>query len=269
MSDPTVAAEAVEFDDADELLYERIMELSGDGENQHEYSPPAPVPGAGAIERGRLWKLGPSASTTMRIEPEYFAGGLCDNCLMPFGARTALPLVVAPLAGTATAATVTVEGAGVGNGPRLTIVSEQLLEVFTVEERAAFEWRSVRGASAGQSYFELIPRHPTAPNVSPIGIPTQFGRCDTCGFMWTAPQRGAGRPDWYVSEADLSSTAPTIYAVRQPAYATLAITDSRWRTLVGRRELKGIKGSPIAIIAAEAVQRPTSFVPRERAKRSW
>ncbi|MDQ2667464.1 MAG: hypothetical protein M3Z05_15825 [Gemmatimonadota bacterium] len=46
------------------------------------------------------------------------------------------------------------------------------------------------------------------------------------------------------------------------------MTEARWRELVGQPSLKGVKGSPIPIIAADAVGHPT-FIPRPRAKRSW
>jgi hypothetical protein len=269
IDDPAVAAEASDFDDADELLYERILEVTGDGENQHEYVPPRPVPSAGHIERGRLWQLGQTGMVRMHHELPYFEGGLCENCLMPLGPRTALPLEVTPLAGSVNAASVRLDGVALGEGPSLTIVSERLLGVFTEEERAAFEWRLVSGVSKKDRFFELLPVEPTSPFVSPIGIPAQFRRCADCGFIWTAVQRRSGQPDWYVSEASLPSPSRSLVAVRQWPQAILAVTDERWETLVGRQELKGIQGTAIAVIAPEAVQQPADFIPRERAPRKW
>ena len=75
-------------------------------------------------------------------------------------------------------------------------------------------------------------------DISPVGIPTKYGRCETCGFVWTAPEYGKGRPDEYLSEADVLRFTSTLIAVRHPAYAHPAVTDERWRTLVGRPELK-------------------------------
>ena len=47
---------------------------------------------AGTSGRGRLWLLGREGAETMSHEPPYFDGGLCDQCLMPLGPRTILPL---------------------------------------------------------------------------------------------------------------------------------------------------------------------------------
>src|ERR1700716_902691 len=71
-ADPTIAAEDADFEAADELLYERIMDATGDGENVPEYVPPAPTPGAGVIDRGRLWILGAQKGGRMSHEPPYF-----------------------------------------------------------------------------------------------------------------------------------------------------------------------------------------------------
>jgi hypothetical protein len=70
-----------------------------------------------------------------------------------------------------------------------------------------------------------------------------------------------GLPFRYVSAGDLPWPASTLVAVDHRAYATPAVTDERWRTLVGRPELKGVKGTAVAIIAAEAVGQPTHFIP--------
>jgi hypothetical protein len=267
--DPTVAAEHADFEEADELLYEQIMRATGDGENQHEYVPPAPVASAGAIERGRLWELGRESRVEMSHEPPYFEGGLCDNCLMPLGPRTDLPLEVSTLTGGGNAARVRLRGAVLGTGPGLTIVSERLLEMFTDAERGAFEWRPVQGASRRRAFFELIPLTPTTPYVCPKGLEAPAGRCETCGFTWPACKQGKGLPDSYVSDGDLPRPARTLLAVDHFAYAMLAVTDGRWRELVGQPSLKGVKGSPVAIIAAEAVGQLSEFIPRSRAKRAW
>lgn len=267
--DPTIAAEDADFEAADELLYERIMDATGDGENVHDYDPPAPTPRAGAIDRGRLWILGAQKGGTISHEPPYFEGGLCDNCLMPLGPRTEVPLLVSPITGAGGVADIRLAGAGIGAGPRLRIVSERLLALFTDAERAGFEWRRVERASRRQTYFEFIPRSSTMAWVAPKSREAPFGRCASCGFTWVLTKDGPGLPSYYVSEGDLPRPASTLVALNHRAYATPAVTDERWRTLVGRPELKGVKGTAVAIIAADAVGQPSHFSPREREKRKW
>jgi len=267
-ADPSIAAEHADFEEADELLYERIMEATGDGENQHQYVPPPPDP-AGAGGRGRLWLLGQEGDVTMSHEPPYFEGGLCDECVMPLGPRTSLPLEVSALKGQGNAASVRFLGAALGVGPSLTIVSERLLETFTESERAGFEWRPVTGASPRRAFFELVPKIPTTPYILPAGPGLVAERCETCGFTWSPYYQTFGGPDDSVSESDLPQPPRTLIAVDKWPHATLAVTEARWRKLVGKPSLRGIKGSPIPIIAADAVGQPAKFIPRSRAKRSW
>jgi hypothetical protein len=266
-SDPSIAAEHADFESADELLYEQIMIATGDGENQHQYVPPPPDP-AGASGRGRLWLLGQAGVVKMSHELPYFDGGLCDDCVMPLGPRTSLPLDVSALKGGGNAASVRLHGAALGVGPSLTIVSDRLLETFTESERAGFEWRRVAGASPRRAFFELVPQTPTTPYVLPAGPGLVAERCETCGFTWSPYYQGFGGPDTCVSEADLPQPPRTLIAVNHWPHATLAVPEARWRELVGQPSLKGIKGSPIPIIAAEAVGHPT-FKRRPRAKRAW
>src|SRR6188472_1516809 len=72
--DPTIAAEHAEFDEADELLSDRICDVTGDGESVHVYDPPEPnIPQASASERGQLWKLGPPTRVYMVDPRRYFS----------------------------------------------------------------------------------------------------------------------------------------------------------------------------------------------------
>jgi hypothetical protein len=267
-ADPSIATEHADFEAADELLYEQILLATGDGENQHQYVPPPPDP-AGTNGRGRLWLLGQEGGVTMSHEPPYFEGGLCAECVMPLGPRTSLPLEVSALKGAGNAASVRLWGAALGVGPRLTIVSERLLATFTGPERADFEWRPVIGASPRRAFFELVPKTPTTPYVLPAGPGMVAERCETCGFTWNPYYQGWFGPDDSVSEADLPQPPRTLVAVNQRPHVTLAVTEARWRELVGQASLKGVKGSPILIIAADAVGHPAKFIPRSRAKREW
>jgi hypothetical protein len=268
-SDPSITAHHAEFDDADELLYEQIMAATGDGENLREYAPPPPATPVGEWERGRLWRLGAEGSAAMSHEPSYFEGGLCDNCLMPLGPRNAIPLEISALSGRGNAATVSLAGALFGAGAHLMIVSERLLDCFTDVERSAFEWRPVQGLPPRRAFFEPVPRSPFAPDVCPHGRARPSDRCEVCGFTWRACQREKGWPDYYVSEADLPQPSQTLLTVGRAGFTTLAVTDDRWRELVGQPGLKGIKGTAIAVIAPDRVGQPTKFVPRPREKRAW
>src|SRR4051812_10742919 len=90
---PKLSAEGITFDEADRRLWEVIGLATGDGENLHEYTPPAPNQvRAGDQERGRLWELGVEPNAAMSDPVSLFEGGLCHSCLMPRGPRTEVPL---------------------------------------------------------------------------------------------------------------------------------------------------------------------------------
>lgn len=253
-ADPSIAAEHAAFEAADELLYEQILLATGDGENQHQYVPPPPD-AAGIGGRGRLWLLGQEGVVTLSHEPPYFDRGLCDNCVMPLGPRTSLPLEVSALKGGGNAASV--EWRGAGGGPSLTIVAERLLETFSESERAGFEWRPVTGASPRRVFFELVTHTPTIPYVLPAGPGLAAERCETCGFTWSPFYKGGALSDDCVSEADLPNPPRTLVAVNQWTRATLAVTESRWRELLGQPVLKGITGPPAPAERLRATSLPT------------
>ena len=267
-ADPTVAAEDAEFEEADELLVGLIHDATGDGENIHVYDPPEPsVEHAGPSERGQLWLLG-KPTTAYMLDPEQcFTEGLCDNCVMPRGQRTDVPMTITRLEGRYDAAMVKFGHVGIGIGPILTVVSERFLALLSPEEHAAFEWRRVQHDSRAGAFFELVHRQPTIPDVSAKGHDTYYGRCDTCGFTWVVTNSARGKPDGYVAERDMPVPARTLVAVGPWAYAGLAVTPERWKELVGKPGMRGIKGSPISIIAEEAVERAPTYRPRERARR--
>jgi hypothetical protein len=267
IDDPSIAAEAADFEGADELLSDRICDATGDGESVHVYDPLEPnLPNAGASERRQLWKLGRPTKVYM-VEPRrYFSDGLCAHCLMPRGTRTNVPLWVTQLRKSLNSAMVVIENVGVS--PVLTIVSEPFLALLTAEERAGFEWRPIEHNLRQGTYYEVVHRQPPAPWISAKGRSTYYSRCEMCGFEWVIPNYVPGLPDYYVAERDLPTPRPTLVAIGPWAYADLAVTPERWRELVKQPGMRGTKGLPISIISEDAVERaPKQWLSRERTKR--
>ncbi|CAN5179025.1 hypothetical protein BH09GEM1_BH09GEM1_46620 [soil metagenome] len=266
-SDPAVMAEDADFDAADELLYERIMEHTGDGENSHAYDPPEPrsTP-ADSTERGQLWTLGRPVKAYMAHPAEYFEQGLCDNCLMPRGERTNVPMTVTGLKSGGDSARVGLADAGFA-GPSLTIVSEAFVSALTDAEQGCFEWRPIQHNLRAGTFFEVVHRVPTISLLSAKGRDTYYGRCKTCKFEWVMPNSGRGKPDKYVSQRDLPKPARPLMAIGPWAMARLAVYPARWKELVGKPGMRGIKGDPVAIIAESAVERRPHFESRARERR--
>jgi len=267
IDDPAIAAEHADFEEADELLSDRICAATGDGESVHVYDPPEPnVPHAGVGERGQLWMLGRPADVYMVDPVRYFTGGLCDHCLMPRGTRTDEPLRVTKLRKSLNSAMAVIEN--VGMSPVLTIVAEPFLALLTAEERAGFEWRPVGHNLRTGTYCEVVYKQPTVPSVTAKGHDTYYARCDVCGFEWISPNYTPGKPDYYVAERDLPTPRSTLVAIGPWARARLAVTPERWRDLVKQPGMRGIKGLPVSILAENAVERgPFQWRSFERTKR--
>ena len=259
-TDPKVVAEHTDFEEADELLVGLIHAATGDGENIHAYDPPEPNGArAGSVERGQLWSLGPQ-STAYMVEPvRNFEEGLCDNCLMPRGGRTTVPLAVTGLKSGIDAAMVKLPDAGFA-GPILTIVSEAFVSALTTGERMCFEWRPIEHKLRGAKFFEAVHRVPPVPYVSAKGHDTYYGRCKRCKFEWVITRAVRGKPDRYVSERDLPVPSRPLVAVGP--WSDLSVPLKRWKELVGKPGMRGIKGSPVAIIAESAVERRPRWQPR-------
>jgi hypothetical protein len=269
-SDPTVAAEHADFEEADRRLWEVIGLATGDGENVHEYVPPAPTQAsAGAAQRGTLWDFGIQSRVEMVDPAGLFAGGLCTNCLMPRGPRTELPLAVTKIDRGVHASRVSLPRTSPGVGPVLSVFSSTFLDQLTQNERNGIEWRPiVPSKGEKRTFFELVPRATPVPMVGEKGFETYYGLCETCGSKWVVPNYVKGRPFSFVSEAELPHPVPSVLTVDRWAKPSLAASEGRWLELVGTPAMKGIKGGVIGIIAEDAVDSAPSYKPRPAENRA-
>jgi hypothetical protein len=267
---PKLSAEGATFEEADRRLWEVIGLATGDGENVHEYVPPAPSQAtAGVAQRGTLWRFGIQSGTRMVDPTGLFTGGLCTNCLMPRGPRTELPLAAEKIDRGVQASSVTLPRAGPGVGPVLRVFSSDFLEQLTPDERRGIEWRPiVPSKGEKREFFELVPRDTPVPTVGEQGFTTYYALCKTCGWKWVVPDYVKGRPISLVSEADLPRPMPSVLTVGRWADPSLAASEERWLEFVGTPAMKGIKGGVIGIIAEDAVDRAPSFKPRPAENRA-
>lgn len=260
---PKLAAEGATFEEADALLIQVIGLATGDGENTHEYVPPAPAVSPDVTGRDEVVLLGIQAQAEMGDPVGLFEGGLCTNCLMPRGARTGAPLTIRRVGARTHAATVRLPNTGPGTGPDFSIYSAAFLDALTEAERAAFEWRAVTlPKSAKQEYFELV-RGPV--QVRRVGLRDRqnyHARCDSCGHVWMVPKSLRGAPFFHLSAADVPPLLPSLFATSGNAGVGLGATVVRWAELVGTPTMKDIKSSRCPIVNEELVDRPVTFEPR-------
>lgn len=237
---PKVSAEGDSFQEADESLYEAIMEATGDGENMHEYDPP--VPGSGASAGGHdLVLISGETYSWMKTHEGIFEGGLCAECRHPLGPRTAQPIELHDMqSGPRNGGSISLRRSTFV-GPTLCFVSGDFRALLTPEEDASFIWRELVGPPrARKPYFELVGAEVTVPLVKPAGVPPSGWRCEACGYE-TRPFTSSGwkGANWHVALSDLPRPLPDVFAVGTAPDVSLCFTRARWRAAI---ELPGAKG---------------------------
>jgi hypothetical protein len=208
---PRLKAHADDFGEADDALYEVILQEAGDGENVREYDPPRPdaLEGDGLLRRFK--QLGGNAHATIQNPDELWTGGVCPVCRLARGERTEIPVIFAYVQSGA-------EGAlAAFKGPRMHFYSERFLAALKPAERKRFEWRAVEQAgSRKKKFFEITASSVTLP---PAAFKEQYVgnnlfRCEECGGV-NEPVYGfePPTPGVYVSEDDVPRNLGTVFTI--------------------------------------------------------
>jgi hypothetical protein len=243
---PKVAAEGDTFEEADEALWDAIMEATGDGENMHEYEPPAP--GSAAKRGPDVVMVGGGEWGELRTLEGLFENGVCTDCEHARGPRNESRLVITRMnSGPRHCGSVRVTL----DGARMRYVSETFRAMLTPEEDASVQWREIVGPPrTRKQLFEVLGAATTIPYVAPLG-PTIFRwRCEACGhvlspFHGKAPGNG---PYWFIAAAALPSPPTSLLVFGNPPDLDIGFTRERWRSLMDEPGAKGCKSSSIGVL---------------------
>jgi hypothetical protein len=243
---PKITASASSFEKLDDLLWERIMDRTGDGENVREYVPAIPADKSLA----RLLPLrivsvsGNTHSQIARDAGSLYSGGICSRCKCFLGKRTDTPLV---LDGVAPG-----YDAGFVWQKPFQFFSEDFLQRITKSERAQFEWRKVEILRRTRKVFcEMIPRG-YVPDVAVKGLKFDPLRCGKCESVLCLHFFSNATPIYqYVCGADLPKPLPTLFAKGFSYDFKLCMSASRWMELVGCRGTSGMTSRRIGVVAEE------------------
>jgi hypothetical protein len=248
---PRVHAEGVSFEEADQALWEAIMEATGDGENTHEYDPPAPRSDGQQYASNDLILASGETYAWMATHDGVFDGGLCADCYHPLGARTNEALRLDSLqSGPRNGGWVKIRRPA-HRGPRITFVSAAFRSLLTAEEDSQFEWRPIVGPPRSRKqWFELIAAQLSIPYVAPVGVGPVGWQCEVCGFESQpfVSKPGAGHEHWNVSMSDLPAMLPSVFALGTAPDFALAFTRARWRTVVGNDGAQGYRSLAVGVL---------------------
>jgi hypothetical protein len=267
VADPELVRGDAAFAEAAQELGYAILDKTGDGEAQLEFEPPPPGTELRPPALLRLWELGFQDIVLFSNARESFERGLCDNCLMPLGPRTRVPLeVVTPLP-KSHLLYARMADVGVGPGPKRRIFSPSVVAMLSDEERACFEWRSVHAAGRETKYLELVHRIPPTPEVAPLGATARHSRCETCGFTSVYVEQVGNEPHRFISTRDIPGPVPPALAMGAVSDSGLLISDGRRREMLAQKGSRWLTTEPVSVIPESLVDRTPVYLPRPRARR--
>jgi hypothetical protein len=251
---PKVFGEGATFEAADEALYEAIMVATGDGENEHDYDPPAPgsdrlpLLDVHYVEGGR-------DKARVADGDALFSDGLCPDCRRGRGVRTNEPIELE----TRESGAILVTGLREHRvGPRISLYSERFVAALCDAERDACTWRNVSGPPRSRTkYLELVDARRIVSPMMPAGFPHKGWRCDVCGYVTSPFNTGGGdrAPLWYISHSDLLPDKPVMIALGRRPELSLCFGRERWAQLRKQKGLTQLRGSSIGVLADQHVDR--------------
>ena len=255
-SRPKLAAEGDTFVEADEALWSVIIDATGDGENQREYAPPAPV--ASELKEFLKPALVVLAGDTIdrAVGDSQYDGATCVTCGYRAGSRTAEPLVVADMDSGYEGNMVKISWRPFASVMRHTF-SEEFLALLRPAERKRFTWRKIeRPGRAKKVYYELLAASVVVPQTGVTGLPQQGGwRCETCGHSVFPQYVGYDWPLYWICATDLPGPLPTCFGVSHENSLALCMTAKRWRDLVGKRGTRGILSHDVGVMPPDRCDR--------------
>lgn len=267
MGDPELVREHTSFTEAAQELAYAILDKTGDGEAQLEFEPPAPGAELRPPALLRFWELGLHDTVRFANARESYDGGLCDNCLMPLGPRTHVPLEVVTALPRTHLLDSRMTDVGIGGGPSPRIFSPAVVALLTDAERARFEWRPVRAAGRETKYVELVHRTPPTPKAAPLGATARHSRCETCGFTSLYVEQVGNEPFRFISTRDLPDPPPSALAMGTVGDSGLLISDARRREMLAQKGTRWLTTEPVSVIPEALVDRAPQYKSRPRTRR--
>lgn len=245
-------SEDPDFGAAADELASLIGLWNGDGEAVLEFDPPRPVAGEASLS-ARLVSVGYNASArVLNRSPALFEGGLCGHCQFGIGARTDVPLEIGDVP----------KGDVLGLErllPHGLLLSEPFLGLLNEEERARLVLQPVVSSSK-QPLMELKGESVTATvGVQAAEYPSAFLQswsCRECSrtVFITDSERFAGT-EVFLARSALPDQIPSVFAFDDGFRMCLAMTQIRWRELLGRKPgTHGVSTISIGVIPDALVE---------------
>jgi hypothetical protein len=272
-SRPEWRATGPTYEEAEELLLDRIRDGGGAMQAVLDFVPPLPpserdqrylVPELFLLagdDIGQAADIPGPFEERVEAADRFYRAPLCRACRSATATRSEEPLVLeGPVRGDG--AFVSVAGLG---GLTVRLFSERFVDLLSAEERGRLLLRPVlrkgRGGSHVRSRFLELTGPGGAPEVALRGRPLAGWRCATCRQARWGYGRGVTDVFLFVAAEDLPSPLPAVFTVGASSRVELVVTAERWAEMAGRQGARGLVAHRVGVVREVDVDRQPTLPP--------
>lgn len=238
--DKSITVKGENFINAQELMYDKILDVFGDGEAvlNYENKTPNVLYPIQYVCKEIFAISGNDGAELKNNKDEYYDDVFCSNCDKPIGIRNEKPLVFKTVPQKSDGAVVS----GVNN-----IYSENFLKIFSEEELENVKFREVIiETKAKQKFYELL--GPSVTNMVPVKGLKDFNgfECSKCKKKSSFYLNSKG-----VQQYILKSEVPKevdVFVVGEDDSLQLCVIGKRWRKILKSNKVKNIAAGQIGVI---------------------
>lgn len=182
----------------------------------------------------------------------FFERPLCRKCESATAPRSEQPLELTSVPSRFDGAFGHLEGRG---SPRLQIVSEEFLDLLSLDERQRLVLHpTVNKGRSRRKFYELVgPAGP--PFVAAMELPVNGWRCSACNYMTWGYWIDGMSIRSCVADSDLPQPLPSLFTVGTPPEIYLCVTGERWRELLGKKGVRGFVSEALGIVSDQELIR--------------
>lgn len=210
--------------------------------------------------RGKSFESAQEAHERLLWLDEFYDKPVCRKCKHTSGRRNGKPVTLTYAPGKYDGA---FGSTGTDGGPCHQLVSEEFLELLTLEEKRSLEFLpTIR--KRGRKFFELVgPEGP--PHVAVAGLKISGWRCTECDHRTWGYWIAGIEMNSFVARSDLSLPLTGVFTVGSFPEIELAVTAPRWKEMLGRKGTRGFTSRPLGVAPDhEVVRQPELSIYEER-----
>jgi hypothetical protein len=244
---PNLSVVDTDFESAADELASQIVLWNGDGEAVLDFVPARPVPGAEKFTDSLLSLDYNEGVKAANRDPSLYEGGICERCQFGIGERSKIQLEIETVPKNDMARVQ-------GLLPWTVIYSEQFLKLLSDEERGQLVMQPVSARTGTRHFFELvggsIADHVGVRGAEYPSLFQQSWSCKTCkrrNFIVQHPDFAG--TNTFLASSPLPVPLPDVFVHTGDFGLNIAVTATRWKTLVKKTGTRGISTSAIGVIA--------------------